>query len=65
MSITSFALLAAREFLELSFTGHPAHVRYRSASKVLAAADDALPTFAVDPGAGKLASAIKRSASIC
>ena len=36
------------------FTGHPAHVRYKSARAVLATEDDALPTFAVAPGAGKL-----------
>ena len=65
MSITSLALVAANAFLEVSFTGHPAHVRYKSARAVLATEEDTLPTLAVVPGAGKLVSANNKSASIC
>lgn len=61
--MTSLALVAAKAFLEVSFTGHPAQVRYRSARAVFATEEDTLPTFAVAPGAGKLASANNKSAS--
>ena len=65
MSITSFALLAARAFFEGSLTGHPAQVKYKSASNVFAADFEARPTFAVAPGSGSETSASNRSLSIC
>jgi hypothetical protein len=57
--------VAAKAFFEGSFTGHPAHVKYRSARTVLATEEDTLPTLAVAPGAGKLASANNKSSSMC